>query len=140
MKIDSLRFKIFKIRFTYYFFRDFNRRKLRRIFKKINNGIYITWIVISLYLFLVDRELFYDFTSAYKITLFYVLVNIISYIVRHLIKLILFLEYLNTNNYKRINKDFIASVNINAISLRKRELITIGEYVSIVDNMLWWRV
>lgn len=117
-----------------------NRRKLKRKFKKFSNGIYIIWLVISLYLFLVDRETFYIFTSVYWIIIFYVLVNTINFILRYIIEIVLFVEYLSVNSYGIINKDFVKSVNINAISLRKRELITVGEYLNILKNMFWWRV
>lgn len=140
MKKHNLKFIILKILFTYYFFRGMNRRKLKRKFKKFSNGIYIIWLVISLYLFLVDRETFYIFTSVYWIIIFYVLVNTINFILRYIIEIVLFVEYLSVNSYGRINKDFVKSVNINAISLRKRELITVGEYLNILKNMFWWRV
>lgn len=133
--MNLLRYKRLKVKFVFDFITDISKYKSKKLFKTIRNYS-IIFLLVIIVLYNVHKP-FMDIFSLKSLIITYIISLGLSVLITIIYRALRVIIYFKKSSKQRINSDFIKSVTVYAVGYRKKNKITVDEYLFILDNMKW---
>lgn len=133
--MNLLRYKRLKVKFVFDFIIDISKCKSKKLFKTIRNYS-IIFLLVIIVLHNVHKP-FMDIFSLKSLIITYIISLGLSVLITIIYRALSVITYFKKSSKQRINSDFIKSVTVYAVGYRKKNKITVDEYLFILDNMKW---
>lgn len=133
--MNLLKYKRLKIKFIFHFITDIGKYKSKKLFKTVRNySIIFLLVIIVLHN---AHKPFMEMFSLKSLIITYIISLGLSALITISYRALKIIAYFRKSSKQRINSDFIKAVTVYAVGYRKKNKITVDEYLFILDNMKW---
>lgn len=129
------RYKKLKRKFVLDFISDMGKYKSKRLFKTIRNYSIIFLLIVEIFINM--KKSFIEIFSVNHLIIVYIASLSLAMLAYGMYRILVVIKYFKRSSKQKVNSDFIKSVTIHAVGYRKKNKITIDEYLFILDNMRW---
>lgn len=133
--MNLLKYKRLKVKFVFDFITDIDKSKSKKLFKTTRNySIIFLLVIIVLHN---AHKPFMDMFSLKSLIITYIISLGLSILIALIYRALRVITYFKKSSKQRVNSDFIKAVTVYAVGYRKKNKITVDEYLFILDNMKW---
>lgn len=133
--MNLLKYKRLKVKFVFDFITDIGKSKSKKLFKTTRNySIIFLLVIIALHN---AHKPFMGMFSLKALIITYIISLGLSILIALIYRALRVITYFRKSSKQRVNSDFIKAVTVYAVGYRKKNKITVDEYLFILDNMKW---